>query len=310
MDSFIIALKTVLPLFLVIFAGVLFSKTKTASENWVEVLNKYALWIGFPALVIASLMHLDLEGKSFTKLILINSAYIVVCILLAFPISKIFNLSSKFRSSLFLILSFGNVAYLGIPVLNNAFGEGILPIAAVLSAVYVFWLLTLGIILIELNSNKDFSLKKITMSLLKNPLLISVFIGLLIVVFQINLPLVVEKTINLFSDSVTAVVLFSLGIFLGFNKIGNPKEWIQVLFFVAITMIIFPFVFYISLKHAGLESMQFKASILDSAMPLGLTPYALAVQYKLKITLVARIVVLATSLSVFIIPLWMVLLAG
>lgn len=310
MDSFVIALKTVLPLFLVIFAGVLFSKTKAASENWVEVLNKYALWIGFPALVIASLMHLNPEGKSFTKLILINSGYIVACMLLGFPISKIFGLSKKFRSSLFLILSFGNVAYLGIPVLNNAFGDGILPIAAVLSAVYVFWLLTLGIILIELNGNKDFSIKKITLSLIKNPLLVSVFIGLCIVVFQINLPLVVEKTINLFSDSVTAVVLFSLGIFLGFNKIGNPKEWLQVLLFVVITMFVFPFLFYFAAKFAGLEPLQFKASILDSAMPLGFTPYALAVQYKLKTTLVARIVVLATTLSVIIIPLWMVLLAG
>ena len=308
MDSFIIALKTVLPLFLVIFTGILFSRTKAANENWVEILNKYALWIGFPALVIASLMHLNPEGQSYSKLILLNSAYIVICMLLAFPVSKIFSLSSKFRSSLFLIFSFGNVAYLGIPILNNAFGTEILPVAAILSAVYLFWLLTLGIILIESNNRKELNGKRIVLSLVKNPLLISVFIGLLIVVLKIKLPLIIEKTIFLFSDSVTAVVLFSLGIFLGFNKIGNPKEWVQVFLFVAITTLIFPFLFYISIKHTGLAPMQLKASILDSAMPLGLTPYALAVQYKLETTLVARIVVLATSLSIFIIPLWMAFL--
>ncbi len=309
MDSFIIALKTVLPLFLVIFTGVLFSRTKAASENWVEILNKYALWIGFPALVIASLMHLDTSGQSYSKLILLNSAYIVVCMLLAFPISKFFGLSGKIRSSLFLIFSFGNVAYLGIPVLNNAFGTEILPVAAIISTVYLFWLLTLGIVLIESTNGKEFRLKKITLSLIKNPLLISVFAGLLIIILEIELPSIIEKTIFLFSDSVTAVVLFSLGIFLGLNKIGHPKEWIQIFLFVVITMLIFPFLFYITTKNTGLPPLQFKASILDSAMPLGLTPYALAVQYKLETTLVARIVVLATSLSIFIIPLWMAFLS-
>ncbi len=308
MDSFLIALKTVLPLFLVIFTGVIFSRTKAASENWVEILNKYALWIGFPALVIASLIHLNPEGKSYLKLILLNSGYIVTSMLLAFPLAKIFNLSKRVRNSLFLVLSFGNVAYLGIPVLNNAYGNEILPVAAILSTVYLFWLFTLGIVLIESNNETQIHFKRIVLNLLKNPLLLSVFVGLLIVAFQIKIPETLEKTINLFANSVTAVVLFSLGIFLGFNKIGKVKEWAQVVLWVAVTMLVLPLIFYFSVKNAGLDSMQFKASLLDAAMPLGLTPYVLAVQYKLETTLVARIVVLATSLSILIIPFWIVFL--
>jgi predicted permease len=57
-----------------------------------------------------------------------------------------------------------------------------------------------------------------------------------------------------------------------------------------------------------MDLMQLKATILESAMPLGLTPYALAVQYKLETSLVARIVVLSTLLSMVVIPLWMVVL--
>lgn len=306
MDTFLIAFKTVLPLFLVIFTGIVFSRTKAASEAWVEILNKYALWIGFPALVIASLMHLKLDGESYSGLIITNSIYIVICMLLAFPAAKFFHLSSRFKRSLFLILSFGNVAYLGIPVLNNAYGNEILPVAAIISAVYVFWLLTLGIILIEVNGENRLNRKKLFLSLIKNPLLLSVFVGLIIVTFQIKLPEFAEKTILLFSNSVTAVVLFSLGIFLGLHKIGKIKDWLIAFVFSTITMLLLPFVFYEIAKNTGMDSMQFKATILDSAMPLGLTPYVLSVQYKLETSLVARIVVLATLLSMVIIPLWMV----
>ena len=307
MAHFLLAVKTVLPLFLVIITGLLFSRTKAASITWIDVLNKYALWIGFPALVIASLMKLELNGQSYTGLILTNSVYIVICMLLAFPIAGIFKLTSKVKRSLFLILSFGNVAYLGIPVLHNAFGDSVLPVAAIISAVYVFWLLTLGIILVEINGKEKLNLKKLILSLLKNPLLISVFVGLFIVFFNVKLPEIAEKTIFLFSNSVTAVVLFSLGIFLGLHKTGGIKDWLTAFTLSIVTLLVLPFIFYLAIKNTGMDSLQFKATILDSAMPLGLTPYALSVQYNLEVTLVSRIVVLATILSVIVIPLWMVL---
>jgi predicted permease len=306
MTHFLLAVKTVLPLFLVIIAGLIFSRTKAASKNWIDVLNKYALWIGFPALVIASLMKLELNGQSYTGLIITNSVYIVICMFLAFPIAGIFKLSSRVKRSLFLILSFGNVAYLGIPVLHNAFGDSVLPVAAIISAVYVFWLLTLGIILIEINSEEKLNVKKLIFSLLKNPLLLSVFVGLFIVFFNIKLPEIIEKTISLFSNSVTAVVLFSLGIFLGLHKTGNLQDWLKALVLTIVTILVLPFIFYLAIKNTGMDSLQFKATILDSAMPLGLTPYALSVQYNLEVTLVSKIVVLGTIISVITIPLWMV----
>ncbi|MBK6281738.1 MAG: AEC family transporter [Draconibacterium sp.] len=111
-----------------------------------------------------------------------------------------------------------------------------------------------------------------------------------------------------FSNSVTAVVLFSLGIFLGLHKTGKPKEWLTALTFSLLIILVLPFIFYLTIKNTGMETLQFKATILDSAMPLGLTPYALSVQYNLEVKLVSKIVVLATVLAIFVIPFWMVML--
>lgn len=309
MDTFIVAFETVLPLFLVIFTGAIFSRTGAFSEQWVEVLNKYALWIGFPALVVASLMQLETGEKSYYSLILLNSGYIVASILLVFPIARIFRFSPGMKRTLFLVLPFGNVSYLGIPVLNNAFGDKILPVAAILSAVYVFWLLTLALILVEIYGNKKINPNKLFLSLVKNPLLISVFVGLGIVLFEIELPEFAQKTIHLFSDSVTAVVLFSLGIFLGMHHVGNIQKWFRVLAWSIVSMVLLPVAFFGLLQlFPIISSLQMNATILDAAMPLGLTPYALSVQYKLETTLVARIVVLGTLLSMFFIPLWMVIM--
>ena len=304
MDTFLVALKAVLPLFLVIFTGLLFSRSRVASVQWIDVLNRYALLIGFPALVIASLMNLEPVGQSWTRLILVNSAYIIICMLLAFPVSQIFRLPVAVKRSLFLILSFGNVSYLGIPVLQNAYGDEILPVAAILSAVYVFWLLTLGIVLIDTTGGEPLHVWRLIISLLKNPLLISVFAGAALVIFRIQLPFVVQKTIHLFSSSVTAVVLFSLGLFLGLHNAGRKQEWLKSLIWVMVTMMVIPFLYSLIIHRTNLPESQLRASLVDAAMPLGLTPYALSVQYQLDTPFVARIVVLGTLLSVVIIPLW------
>lgn len=286
----------------------LFSRAKVNHKNWIEVLNKYALWVGFPALVIYSLMQLDLAEKSYSSFIFLNSIFLIGSMLLVFPVVKVFGLSRNMKRTLFLILPFGNVSYLGIPVLYNAFGEKVLPEAAIISAVYVFWLLTLAILLIEIYGEDKTDLKKLGLSLVQNPLLLSVFVGLAIVLLKIEIPDFAEKTIKLFADSVTAVVLFSLGIFLGMQKIGKLRDWLQVAVLTIATMLVLPFIFYQIILALNIEASGLKAIIIDAAMPLGVTPYVLSVQYKLKTTLVARVIVFGTLLSIIIIPFWMVFL--
>lgn len=308
MDTFVVAVKTVLPLFLVIVIGAIFSRTKVYHENWIEVLNKYALWIGFPALVIFSLMKLDLAEKSYTTFIFLNSVFILASMALVFPIARIFKLSVQTKRTLFLILPFGNVSYLGIPVLFNAYGETILPEAAIISAIYVFWLLTLAILLIEIYGEEKVNMKKLGLSLAKNPLLLSVFIGLIIVVFKIKLPEFANKTIELFSDSVTAVVLFSLGMFLGRHQLGKLKDWLNVAVLTIATMIVLPYLFYRIILLFPLPNVDLKSLIIDAAMPLGVTPYVLSVQYKLDTPLLTRVVVFGTIISVVVIPMWISIL--
>lgn len=306
MDSFIVASRSVLPLFFIIIAGIGFSRTRAASVAWVDVLNKYALWIGFPALVFSSLAKLDFQPAEYSSLIIANSILIVSCMLLSYPVSRIFRLSNRVKRTLFLLLSFGNVAYLGIPVLVSSIGEGILPVAALISALYVFWLLTLGIILVEVHGPEEMSVKRLLKSLTTNPLLLSVIFGMIASMLNMGQGGLIMRTIDFFSQSVTAVVLFSLGIFLGLHKIGSLKEWLPVFWLTVVTTILLPAIFFFVLKVFNLPEAQFRSSIIDAAMPLGLTPYALSVQYKLEANLAARLVVMATAFSVIILPMWIV----
>lgn len=308
MGPFLIAFNSVLPLFLIILIGIFFSRTKVASDTWIDILNKYALWIGLPALVVNGMLKLETIDRAIIEVIIYNSLFIVCCILLAYPAKMIFRLSNQRRQALFFVFAYGNVAYLGIPVLQNILGEDILPVASILAALYAFWLLTLALVLVEIHGNNTFNAGQLTLRLLKSPLLISVLAGIALVAFNIRLPLVFEKTISLFAGSVTAVVLFSLGIFIGYQKRGTLKQWGLSAVFAVFIMLVLPLVYWLFMQKTGLPLNLMHASVLDAAMPLGLTSYALSHQYKLDTPFVARLVVMSTFLAIFNIPLWVVIL--
>ncbi|HPT30749.1 MAG TPA: AEC family transporter [Prolixibacteraceae bacterium] len=309
MNAFITAFDAVLPLFLIILVGILVSRAKIATEDWVEILNRFALWIGFPALVITLLARTDLSGGHYNRMIVVNSAYFVFCTLLAFPYSRLFRFSRLRRRTFFLILAYGNITYLGIPVLQSVMGEEGLHSGAILSSVYVFWLLTLGLFLVETGDEKPFHPGELGLKLLTNPLLLSVIAGLFLSVTGFKLPEIFNRSLSILAPSVTPIVLFSLGIFMGFQKIGPLREWGHVFLFSLVIMLLLPGIFCLVAKYTGwLGGLELKASILEAAMPVGLTSYALVQQYRLDTAFTARVVLLSTTLSLILIPLWIVLL--
>lgn len=307
MSSFFLALKTILPLFLIIFAGIVMIRLKAATVAWVDVLNKYALKIGFPALIFAALAKMDVNFSENAALITANSLYLVACMLLAFPIAAIFRTSVKTRQTLILALGFGNITYLGIPVLINTLGQEAMGTAVILTSVYLFWMFSLALILIELAGEGKIHFRTMCIKLFTNPLLIAVILGILASGLKLPPQSGFMKSLDIIAQSVTAVVLLSLGIFMGSQKIGSLREWLPVLALSLVIMVVLPAIFYASLKFSTLTGIPLRSSVLDAAMPMGLTAYALTEQYRLNAKLASRLVVLSTFLSMFILPVWIAL---
>jgi predicted permease len=306
MSAFFLAVRSVFPLFLVILTGMGMVRIKAVHRGWVDILNKYALWIGLPSLIFVALARLDFRFSEYASFLISNSVYLIVCTLLAFPVSIIFKTSLNTKRSLFLLLGYGNISYLGIPLISSALGAEALGSAILLSAVYPFWMFTLAIFLIEVTGHEKVHILVILKNLATNPLFISVFLGILASFMKIPMQSAVMKTLDLFGQSVTAVVLLSLGIFLGLQKIGSPREWWPVFCLTIVIMIILPGLFYYLAKGSGMTDLQLRTSLLDAAMPMGLTAYAMTEQYKLNVLLTSRLVFLSTLLAAFILPVWIV----
>ena len=294
----------ILPLFLIIFLGGVLAYFRIADKYWESVLNKVAANIGLPALVFSSILKINTAISENFLLILANSVFLILIFLSVFLFKKIFRLSSKFFRTIFICMAFGNIGYLGIPVVEQILGRNFLGETSLVIAVYLFWIFTVGIVVLEYSAHKKVFFKDVLVNLLKNPLLLSVFFGLVVIFFEIKIPEVFIKTVDLLANSVTATVLIVIGLFIINISKGTLKEWLKTIIFSLITLFLLPLIFFGGLKFFDLEVDFFQTSIIEAAMPLAIAPLALAEKYKLDKDFIARSIIFSTIFSIFSIPFW------
>jgi len=90
--------------------------------------------------------------------------------------------------------------------------------------------------------------------------------------------------------------------------VGRVREWARVGIFSIFTLFVLPGVFFFGLVALGFDPLAFAPSILEAAMPLGITPFALAEKYDLDKKFIARGIVFSTILAMTSLPVWIFVL--
>jgi len=303
---------SIAPLFLIIFGAAALVRLQYIGKEWEHTLNEFALKIGLPALIFTALASTSFSFAEEAALIGANSAFIGASFLAALALGALLRLKKPMFLTLFICFIFGNVAYLGIPLLTTVYGEGVLPMLSLIIAIYLFWIFSVAIAYLEYESEKSRKrdvLKKVLMHMVTNPLLLAVLGGLIVGGFSIPLPAMILESLELLASSVTPVVLVVIGLFIGSSSLGKIKDWIPVMLFTILTLVVLPAAFYGAVVLGGFDLQFFELSILEAAMPLAITPFALADQYKLEKAFIARTIVLSTICSVITIPGWIWILS-
>jgi predicted permease len=296
----------ILPLFLIILASAIIQRARRLGAQWSEVLNTLALHVGFPALIFSALTKHPFSITEQLPLIAINSVCIIIVFALAFLSGTLLRIPARILRPAVFCLGFGNVAYLGIPILLRVFGEPVLTTGSLIVAVYLFWTFTLGVGFLEFTRHEHARPEagRILSRLIRNPLLLSVAAGIIVSQSGILLPGVISQTLEMLAASVTPLVLILLGLFVGKADPGTLRSWRPVFLFSIVKLCVIPVLFYLLIRWWGGDPHLHAPSIIESAMPVAITPFALAQSYDLDADFIARSIILSTLCSIVTLPFW------
>ena len=185
---FATAFNAVLPILLLILLGYFLKKRKFLSEDFLKIGNKLVFRVCLPAMLFINVYDID----SFTSIRWDMVVYCMAAVLGIFVLGLVTALVGTpvpERKGVLLQCTFrSNFAIIGLPLAGALGGDDAMAVAAVVSAFTIPLFNILAVIalsmFVEKSGDGKNSVKNVLLGILKNPLIISVMLGMLCLVIR------------------------------------------------------------------------------------------------------------------------------
>lgn len=301
----------VLPIFLVIALGYLLRRLQLLDEAFLFQTNRLVYMVFLPLLLFYKISQADFFSYFNAPLVIGSSLVIAI----GFAVSYLYAWLRRYPPPIhgsFSQGSFrGNLAYVGLSICLNAYGDDGLTRAGILMGFLVPVLnlfAVLALVLPMRDQTSDSGRPKWLNQILLNPLIIASFIGLFWSYFQIPLPLILDRGLQITTGLTLPLALIAIG---GSFSLARLKGDLRcTVISSAIKLLLLPLVAALLLLLLGVRGTDLAIGILMAGTPAATANYIMAHQLKSDAELAGSIVMFSTLASAFTYTLILLLLRG
>ena len=305
--SFAGLLSRMLVLLAFICIGVLCSKLKFIDERGSACINQLVLYICGPLLIIKSVQNVQFTYGIRDILMLLLYSVILMLLALAIGIvfARIFCGKKPVRGVFSLVTAFGNVFFMGVPVVTALYGENAVFLLSVCVMPFNLFIFTVGIYLILGGSDQKIPWKK----LLVNPSLYATIIALPIFFLRIELPPTVLDIITYLSQMVVPLSMLLIGAALGRMSLKSIFTSGLSYAVCAVKLVLTPLLIFFVFRMFLHDPLVLGILTVVAAMPSASISPILCAEYGGDSVFANRTVFLTTLLSLVTIPavVWLLL---
>ena len=300
---------TAVPILLLMGIGFLSRKIGILKLGDEQVLSSYVYYFALPALFVVDIAETVFVTETLTFIF----AGIVPVFLVVAIFSLLYEVFRFSRDSFYLLtLStiLGNTAFFGIPFVTFAFPSAQTERLATLAAATIgIVAIAVSIALLEFyrleDSPKMEGLKHVSRRLVRNPLIISIVVGILISVIGVEIPSPLATFLHMIGGTTSAVAVFMLGAFLYGKKYANMKK----AFGLSLLRIVFlPLVAVVMLTLFQLPSMEESVLVLMHAMPVAVSLSVLSQRYDFHRETIASITLISSVGAIIYLNIWLAII--
>lgn len=310
-------LLVVVPIFLVVLVGYSYGRMKPDSGRMDKLINDYVLYVALPALLFIAVAQAEIGELKQWGFIVSTIIGIIACYFIATFIAKSMGVGLPQSSILSMGASYGTTGYMGVPILISVYGEpAALPaaLATILHNIPVIIAVIISWDVFTKHSNEGrtpllLSVGSAVMTTVKNPLTISVLVGLVFVLFDIRVPVFIELFARFLGNAAGPTALFALGLGLARLKVKehfNIKAARMVLPMVTLKLLVQPIItFAVASYLFDMESDQgiwLAAAVVMAAQPIGAGVYVFANKYDYQQDIISLSIIVSLLLALITIP--------
>jgi predicted permease len=298
MALFLDILNIVLPVFLVIALGWLLRRIGLIDIPFLHMTNRLVYYVCLPLLLFYKIGTADF-GTNFNGRLVIGS---IAAVTITFVISYVYTILRSYpaaKRGVFSQGSFrGNIAYIGLAIALNAYGETGLTRAGILMGFLVPFLNLFAILALLWPHRGDGNQRDASFwfrQFALNPLILASFLGIIWSFFGLSIPLLLDRSLKISTGMALPLALLAIGGSFSLERLRGD------LFTAALAtgakIVWLPLLAALLLSGLGVEGLDFGIGVLIAGTPAATANYIMAHELRGDAELAGGIVMLSTLLS-------------
>ena len=289
----------VLPIFLVIGLGNLLKQFKLVDDTFLNLTNRLVYVVFLPLLLFYKIGTADFSHFFNGPLVLGSSLVIMLGFFLTYFYTGWRNYSPSVRGS-FCQGSFrGNLAYIGLAICLNAYGEDGLTKAGILMGflVPVLNLFAILALLLPHHGGEKEKAPNLIVQTILNPLIIASFLGIIWSYWNLPIPIIIDHSLKIITGLTLPLALLAIGG--GFSFVRLKGDLKHAGLASTVKLILLPLLAALLLLPLGVTGTDLGIGILMAGTPAATATYIMAQQMRGDAELAGSIVMLSTLASAF-----------
>lgn len=299
MAHIIVALNVVLPVFVVISIGWFFRWRKLINEDFVNMAMKVIFNACLPSMLFLRVSGIDvsvlLDGDA-----LIFAGYVTIMTIVIFFIARFvakYVLNEPRQRGTFVQGAFrSNYIILGYSILYNMFGDQIVARMAILVIVIIplYNILAIWVLSEGHGQERGQNLSMVFRRVVTNPLIISIVLGFVVSLLNVQLPVVINSTMSMLGSIGTPLGLLGIGAYLNFEEVHAIKDALIV---TLLKILVFPAIVTTIAVLIGFSYIDASIVFVLFGSPAAISSFIMATALGGDGRLAANIVILSTGIS-------------
>lgn len=291
-------LTIVLPVFLVIGLGSLLRRLKLIDAGFLFQTNRLVFYVALPLLLFYKIGTADFFVSFNATLAVICCLVIALGFALSYSYAAFRGYEPAARGAFSQGAFRGNLAYMGLAIVFNAYGEEGLTRAGILMGFMVPVLNFFAILALLLpqrgigeSRTSTFWLRHLAL----NPLIIACLIGIIWSFLRLPIPIIVERSLNIATGMTLPLALLAIGGSFSLEKLRG--DLVKAFFASLFKIFWMPLLAFGLLRVSGVRGLDLAIGVLMTGAPAATANYIMAHQLKGDAELSGSIVMMSTLLS-------------
>ena len=298
-EQFLFALNVTAPILILLILGITFRRTGFIDQHFINIANSFVFNITLPCLLFFSIASTPLFQATNIPLFLFGVVFTLASAFIFWLVSL--GLIEPDKRGVFVQGAFrGNLGIIGIALVFNAYGTEMLAVASLYMALIAIIDNPLSVLILKPKGHKPYK------SILTNPIIIAVFLGLVFSGLQVPLPTFINQSGQYLAQMTLPLALICIGGSLYWENFQHhPKD---VIWATLCKLLFMPLLGTILAIFLGFRSQELGLIYLMLSTPTAVSSYIMAKKLTDHGTIAAEIIALSTASSTLIITAGLILL--